>query len=705
MSSLGRRVQSGALNGLEVWVCYAVAEYFYATIVPLLASWQRWFGWDVLLYRSDSLTSVQWGGTFALFVVYSLLGILLGVLTGLIVPERDDRRERRYRKLLVLSLVTVYGLHSVRSLDTAAIPAFLAVLLVGVAVFLDLGATPGQQGLSGQPLTVSFALVLSSGTVSQFPLPPAGAALLAVAAAAIVLGARLAIGSILRSLRSRGKWSPAVGGVLAGCLLIGLVFGPNLSSSPPLSGGPLAPHKDARGKPNIVLVTLDTVRADHMGLYGYDRKNTPELSSFAAGATVYANFTAASSITLTSHASIFTGLYPQSHGAYRILPDFPKGRPLPSTIPTAAEQLAAAGYRTMAVMANRYFLRPEWGLARGFQSVEVGDPVALISSNRSFLLRNSVRHYLLTFDGIAQDIDAYTWNADQVNRRASRLLDQAAGEAEPFFLFLNYMDAHVPYAIAPPYSHMYPGRDPFITADQCFTTTFEVDDLGWPLNPRYRDHIVSQYDGAIASLDHHLGLLIDELKSKGLYDNTLIMITSDHGEAFGEKGFVEHDVSTSQSQLHVPLIVKYPHQTAPDRVDTRTSHVDLMPTMMEVAGLPVPPGVEGISLRRANAESGRPIVAECHCNLDHTSHYRRFEYALFSGRMKFVYSPQEEPALYDLGADPDEKHNLYRPGDPSAGALRAKLNQWSVDTRPHFTLNQFPTGKAAKALESLGYAH
>ena len=698
---LGRRLRTGALNGLEVWVSYAVAEYIYTTIVPLLSNWAHWYGWDRLLYRSNSMTAVQWVGTLALFVVYALFGVLSGVVAALVLPEDEQRN----RKLLVLSIVVIYGLHAVRSLNAESIPPLLAAILTATAVIRDLGGTPGRQGVAGQPVAVSFALLLSSAAVSQFALPLAGGALLAVASVAVVLAANSAIRSFVRLLSSRGRWSPALRDGVVASLLLGLVFGPNLSSSAPLARRSPRPTANAAGKPNVVLVTLDTVRADHMGVYGYYRANTPNLRSFTQGATLYSKFTAASTLTLTSHASMFTGLYPQSHGAYRIAPDFPLGRPLPDTIPTVAGQLASAGYRTMAVIANRYYLRPEWGLARGFQSVDVGDPVAMISTIRPFLLRNSIRHYLLTFDGIAQDIDSYTWRADEVSHKAFSLLDEAAREPAPFFLFLNYMDAHVPYVVPPPYSDLYPGRDGSITADKAFLTSFEVDDLGWPLNPRYQRHVVSQYDGAIASLDHEMGKLIAELKDNGVYDNTLIIITSDHGEGLGEKGFIDHDVSTTQSQVHIPLIVKYPHQTAPDRIDTRASHVDLMPTIMEVAGLPVPSGVEGVSLLHAQADAGRVIVSECHCNLDNHSHYRRSEYALFSGPMKFVYSLQGERAVYDLAADPDEKHNLYRSDDPTAKGLQAKLEQWSRTTLPHFTKNQFPTGKAAKALQSLGYAH
>lgn len=697
---LGTHIKSGAVNGFVVWAAYAIAEYAYTTIGPLLgsagppgAATMRWLG------ASTSLSRVQWRGTISLFLAYSLCGVVLGILTALLLRQRD-REGFRCRQLLVLSVVAIYGLHALRPLDPVGVASFAAAGLIALAVIRDVGGTATQQGLAGQPLVVSFALIFASSaaeTASSRIL----AALLAVATAALVVGAGVA----LRALRNRLAPQAALRNAGFAAMILGLVFGPNLLSSAPKPGNFPPQPAGAAGKPNILLITLDTVRADHMGIYGYQRANTPNLRSFVQGATFYSHFIAASSITLTSHASIFTGLYPQSHGAYRTAPDFPKGRPLPDTIPTAATQLAAAGYRTMAVIANRYYLRPEWGLSRGFEYLSIGCPVVLLSTNHAFLLRSSVRRHLLTFNGISQDLDAYTWDADEVNRQAFELLGQASQKQTPFFLFLNYMDAHAPYVVPRPYSSMYPGRDASISGADYAPLEDAIDDEGMPLTPHVRDHLVSQYDGAIANLDAHLGALIDRLKRLGIYDNTLIIITSDHGEAFGEKGFISHDVSTTQSQVHVPLIVKYPHQTAPDRVDTRASHVDLMPTMMEVAGLPVPPGVEGISLPRARTETGRVIVAECHSNLDNHSRYRRLEYALFFGPMKFVESPKGERALYDLATDPDENHNLFRTGDAAAAALQAKLEQWSLSTVPHFNKSQFPSGKAAKALESLGYAH
>ena len=650
---------------------------------------------------SNALTTLQWRGTVALFVTYALFGILLGLLAALLLPGYDYQN-RRLRKLLVLSVVVVYGMHGLHSLDPHALPALAAAAVSALAVIGDVGGTPGRQGVAAQSMLVSFALIFSSAATTEYAESWFFGIVVALTTAVLVIGINTPVRFLLSRLGSRMTLSPAWRDASVAVLIVGLVFGPDLLSSSPKFDA-VVHAATVSGRPNIVLITMDTVRADHMGVYGYHRANTPHLQALARNATLYSNFIAASSITLTSHASIFTGLYPQSHGAYRISPDFTKGRPLPDTIPTVTTSLASAGYRTMAVIANRYYLRSEWGMTRGFQIFNMGFPAVLISTNRPFLLRNSLRRHLLTFDGVSQDLDTYTWGADLINRNAFDLLDQADRQT-PFFLFLNYMDAHEPYVVPPPYNRLYPGRDSSFTGADYWPVEHEVDDLGMPLNPRLRNHFNSQYDAAIAYLDEHLGRLVAELKRRGLYDNTLLIITSDHGEALGEQGFVGHDVSTSQSQVHIPLIVKYPHQTAGERVDTLASHVDLMPTMLDVAGVQVPQGVEGISLLNSKAETGRAIVAECHSNLNGGSHFRRAEYALFFGTKKLVYSPESPSALYDLALDPGEEHNLYSQADPTAVMLGAKLEQWSLHTVPHYTKGQFPVGKTVKTLQSLGYA-
>ena len=464
--SFGRRIKSGAIIGFEVWLAYALIEYVFGTLGTLL------------LRSSDMMLAPQWRGTVDLFVIYSLTGILLGVLAALLFPKYDDRGRR---KLLVMSVVVLYGANLVYevNLDTGVLsPISIAslVALVGIAfaVIRDVGGTTERKGPASQPWLVSCALLLSSAVAHEAHFGWRVLIPLALATAALVIGGGVMVRRLADLLASRVNWMPILQRIATAGLILGLIFGPYLLSSPAAVGTlNMRPVAAVRGRPNIVLVTLDTVRADHMGLYGYSRSNTPNLESFAQHATYYSNFVAAASLTLPSHASIFTGLYAQSHGAYMVPPDFMMGRPLPDTIPTVASLLSSAGYRTMAVAANRYYLRPEWGIMRGFQYADMDHPVMLISPRLTYLLRISVRR-ILAFDGILQDLDAPTIRADEVNRHAYDLLDKA-DTGSPFFLFLNYTDAHSPYVPPAPYSEMYPGRTPSITAADYEAVETKVD--------------------------------------------------------------------------------------------------------------------------------------------------------------------------------------------------------------------------------------
>jgi arylsulfatase A-like enzyme len=255
-----------------------------------------------------------------------------------------------------------------------------------------------------------------------------------------------------------------------------------------------------------------------------------------------------------------------------------------------------------------------------------------------------------------------------------------------------------------PYDRMYAGKDAGFTTAK-FNDVLDKLMIGHrPLGSGVREHLVSQYDGAIAYEDEKLGELISYLKDKGVYANTMIVITGDHGESFGEKWVMRHDTSVYQNQIHVPLIVKYPGQTKADRVDALASHVDLMPTILEIARVEAPPGIQGVSLLHLAEEANRDVAAEFSGNYTPGFNLPCCKYALYSGTRKFIYSLHGSPEIYDLAADPSEDHNLYRPDAPESVALRARLNLWSRRTAPRFLQSDKVDAEAVERLKSLGYA-
>ena len=290
--------------------------------------------------------------------------------------------------------------------------------------------------------------------------------------------------------------------------------------------GPASP-----AAPNLVLVVLDTVRADHLAPYGYARVTTPHLDAFARDeATRFTQARSSSSWTLPSHASLFTGLLPSEHGAA-----YPgeTAHPLRGEVVTLAERLRAAGYETAAVVANTLFIVPRLGMDQGFGHFDdrrgsfVGDYLALpqLAGLRLAVGHTPYRSAREITEAALQWLDA---RSPSEGRLAAR----------PFFLMLNYMDAHRPYL--PP--------SPF---DKAFSD--EVPE--YALKPERKLHLLL-YDRELMHLDSQLARLLERLRERGLFENTVVVVTADHGEAFGEHGRYGHSGTLFEELVHVPLYVK-----------------------------------------------------------------------------------------------------------------------------------------------------
>jgi arylsulfatase A-like enzyme len=447
-------------------------------------------------------------------------------------------------------------------------------------------------------------------------------------------------------------------------------------------------------RPNVILITLDTVRADHLSLYGYGRDTTPGLRHLPA--TVYANASATSNWTVPTIASILTGQSPLRHGA-EMSAAFPEGAPLASTSVTIAEVLQKQRYHTAAIVANP-ILDPELGFDRGFSSydlVAAHFDEALTPISREYLLREALR-------GLAEAIIVrrsplrVSADAGAVNTKTGRLLETLARRPGPFFLFLNSMDAHSPYTPPPPYDTRYPGKDP----------AFRWSTWGSrPLRDRERDHLTSQYDGAIAHLDEELGHLIERLRQLDLFDNSLIVIVGDHGEAFGEHGVVGHGSSLYQTQLHVPLLVKYPQARTATTVSTPVSGIDILPTVLDVIHAPVPAGLDGRSLRTAGSLGPRWIISESFRARGDAFTSRDAgpaEVSLSYESLKLILGAGGGTELYDLAHDSAEEVSLdsqRRVGARWRQALHDYLSQAAAPASPAAHLDKDMRDR----LRALGY--
>ncbi|MEM1205756.1 MAG: sulfatase-like hydrolase/transferase [Acidobacteriota bacterium] len=363
---------------------------------------------------------------------------------------------------------------------------------------------------------------------------------------------------------------------------------------------------------NLLLVTFDTTRADHLGAYGHAGARTPVVDGLAKEGVLFENAYAPVPITLPSHSSLMTGKVPLAHGV-RDNGLFVLGEEQL----TLAEILRDAGYRTAAAIAS-FPLTSQFGIGQGFELFDdhvTGDLEDLYGEP-------SLPKGQLFFDERP---------AGRVNEAVLPWLDEHA--AEPFFLWVHYFDPHHPHTPPPPYDQLF-AHEP--------------------------------YDGEIAYADESLGVLLDRLKSLGIRDRTLVVFTADHGEGRGEHGESTHSLLAYNSTLHVPLIVDLPGGPLGRRVPERVSTVDLLPTVLELLRVEPPSelddGTQGQSLARHFDAEPAPLDSRTRRRLYAETLSPRLTRqwgelrALYYGDFKYIHGP--EPELYDLAADPRELDDL-----------------------------------------------
>ncbi len=342
-----------------------------------------------------------------------------------------------------------------------------------------------------------------------------------------------------------------------------------------LRARPVAP----RGAPNVLVVTVDTLRPDRLGCYGYARPTSPRIDQLAARGTRFANAYSSAPWTLPSYGSLFTGLYPGEHRAGVVTERdalFGKDEDAPAKlttevlradVATLAEQFAAAGFGT-AMFHNNPYLSRATGLERGFQ------------------------RYVLYGSNAQNGVDrALSWIEDQ-------------GSA-PWFGVVHLMDPHFPYAPPAPFDQQFAGRavdtiaawPPDLNAWRAAKPAEELAKLSSDL-----------YDGEIAFTDREIGRLLDELEKKGLLANTIVVLHSDHGEEFWEHGSCDHGHTQNEELLRVPLVIAWPgHVPAGRVVESRVRALDLYATLLELAGITQPPGLNRDTIESPRIDSVRLI--------------------------------------------------------------------------------------------------
>jgi arylsulfatase A-like enzyme len=425
--------------------------------------------------------------------------------------------------------------------------------------------------------------------------------------------------------------------------------GPSTRSVLPAWGNPVLSSRTATTSRKLILISIDCLRSSHLSAYGYQRPTSPRIDELAADGVVFESASSTSSYTHPTHMSMLTGLPPSIHGATRT-------SHLPRDVPYLAELLADSGFRTDGVVSGA-FLSQSFGFERGFHTYRyVQDP------------------------GASHLVD-----------EALRRIDN--GQGQPQFLFLHLFDAHWPYSPPPDFRARFGPRP-----DDISTLLERVRDKQPPQSAETIRDVVNLYDGEIAYLDQELGRFFDGLRTRKLYDDALIIVTADHGEAFYEHGHWEHTQTLYEEMVRVPLIVKWPRGGPRGRIATHVSQADVFPTIVHEAGLSTSSGGDGagqtawsFGLREPKTE--RTTIIEVTWE-PLPSRGAVMKVALRRQDSKYIATLSADTLdeladgairseeLYDLDTDPEERHNLIEQvDDPARRAYRRELRSYLAERR------------------------
>jgi len=416
--------------------------------------------------------------------------------------------------------------------------------------------------------------------------------------------------------------------------------------------------------PNLVLVTLDTTRFDHTSLGSYERDTTPRLRALAAEGASFELTYAPTATTAPTHATLFTSLLPLHHGVTK------NGIELGGDVHTLAEFLSARGWRTAAFVSS-YVMSERWGWRQGFGYF---DDVFDVEGT-TFRKR--------TWEGHAIESGFDRRAADTTARARAWLSRQHDGR--PFFLFVHYYDPHAPYVPPPPFAGRFTPED---------ATPLESE--------------IAAYDEEIAYTDFQLGLLLDSLDDLGLAEDTLVVVTADHGEGLMDHGHMAHGVHIYEEQVRVPLLMRLPGVVAAGiRPEGPVELLDVAPTLADLLGTPAPSAFAGRNL-------GPVLRGEAELDPEHPVHLFRRHYADHAGQgapkgvqygvrvgeWKYIERPAEgAPELYDLEADPEERHDRIRWRADVAARLAPLLVRGAEDLPDSLGLSP----EEAERLRALGY--
>jgi arylsulfatase A-like enzyme len=386
-------------------------------------------------------------------------------------------------------------------------------------------------------------------------------------------------------------------------------------------------------RPNVIICLVDTLRRDHLGLYGYSRDTSPRLEAFAADAVVFDDARAPSSWTKPSTGSLLTGMNPIRHGAVT------RTDRLDPTVKLLGTYLKSIGYHTSGFVTNPNAIAV-WGFDQGFDAF--------------------------------YDLES-TRESTRADRANAVLFDHLSGSpGEPFFYYLHTLDPHSPYDPPAPFDTKWRDQSTIVLSPGKVRNA----------TPAQVESTVAAYDGEISFSDHHFGAMLDELKRRGLYNNSLIVFTSDHGEEFLEHGFTGHGHSLYEEQLRIPLVIKFPKNGHAGRVvHERVSLIDIVPTLLAMLGLETSTGFDGLDLGpllKGGDWASRSMIFGT--NVIMAVDINRTIGGIMAGDFKYlrVHSSESQEFLFNVREDPWEMRNLMETEAATAKAMARDLDTYTA---------------------------
>ncbi len=623
----------------------------------------------------------------AAILAAAIVGSIVGGMEGLYWYYSDQTLSYPVVTIFISLLNTIY-----------AISAALFIGLIAGTLSLRKRNQEQRAPLFGKYLVLFVCLyggLLLGTTLSRFLKGTLGESLLIVIGILsillfLIIGLCLS-GPVVR-IDSRGKGFKV--SILLLWAVLSLAIGLFGVRSLSISKKDLLASEPSQSRPNILIVLVDALRADHLGCYGYERNTSPSVDALAEDGVLFSRCIAQSSWTRPSVSSLLTGTVPSFHRSTQF------NSCIDSEFMILPDDAAAFGYNTVAISSSHlitrafnlfteadFFVGPPACLAveTGISDTMIGIQVENLrgagrfGKEMSFLYNNILRRLLRFCNSLTDDLHS-VHNAKSINRCFIRALDKI-GEKR-FFTYLHYMEPHAPYDPEPPFDTLFKtgySGDPLIYPPRVSDPDAKIMHEFPPPGDAELDELIARYDGDIAQFSHYFGMLISELKARDLYDDLFIVFISDHGEEFYDHKSWEHRHSLYDELIEIPLIVKFPQNRFKGLVvDSPCSSIDVVATLFDYLDLDPWEQVEGQSLiplleNRAGTGDDDWFSTSCTGSAD------AFLRSYIDSRYKVIKAfknGEEKWFLFDVEKDPEENHSIVDENPELFRTLRDKLEEF-----------------------------